>query len=204
MAPQVQQAYGLEPQTAQGQIETSYLLFLGFVFVVIILEGLFIAISVSTASHIDPISGCYKSCCISGAEAMVLHLHWHHHDDTVQGFLPEAADQFAQDVVYPSFSPSVGFFLLLSTAYGIWKVCTQHKTVKLCCIEKIQSDLHMHEFSWHADGEVLLECSRDNDRGGTRPAVGLRICSARPLGDQSWIWELQEWQRKILAYITSG
>ena len=47
MAPQVQQAYGLEPQTAQGQIETSYLLFLGLVFVIIILEGLFIAISVS-------------------------------------------------------------------------------------------------------------------------------------------------------------
>ncbi|CAL5219714.1 g1605 [Coccomyxa viridis] len=82
VAPQVQQAYGLEPQTAEGQIETSYLLFLGLVFVFIILEGLFIATS---------------------------------------GFLPEAADQFAQDVVYPSFSPTVGFFLLLSTAYGIWK-----------------------------------------------------------------------------------
>ena len=46
VAPQVQQAYGLEPQTAQGQIETSYLLFLGLVFVFIILEGLFIATSV--------------------------------------------------------------------------------------------------------------------------------------------------------------
>lgn len=47
IAPQVQQAYGLEPQTAQGQLETSYLLFLGLVFVIIILEGLFIATSVS-------------------------------------------------------------------------------------------------------------------------------------------------------------
>ncbi len=47
VAPQVQQAYGLEPQTAQGQLETSYLLFLGLVFVLIILEGLFIATSVS-------------------------------------------------------------------------------------------------------------------------------------------------------------
>ena len=44
----------------------------------------------------------------------------------LQGFLPEAADQFAQDVVYPSFSPTVGFFLLLSSLYGIWKVCSSH------------------------------------------------------------------------------
>ena len=47
IAPQVEQAYGLEPQTAQGQWETSYLLFLALVFAIIILEGLFIAISVS-------------------------------------------------------------------------------------------------------------------------------------------------------------
>ena len=59
VAPQVQQAYGLEPQTAEGQLETSYLLFLGLVFVIIILEGLFVATSVSvcdsagsTASHV--------------------------------------------------------------------------------------------------------------------------------------------------------
>ncbi len=51
VAPQVQQAYGLEPQTAEGQIETSYLLFLGLVFVFIILEGLFIATSVSESPH---------------------------------------------------------------------------------------------------------------------------------------------------------
>ena len=49
-------------------------------------------------------------------------LHWAQPHLGMQGFLPEAADQFAQDVVYPSFSPTVGFFLLLSTAYGIWKV----------------------------------------------------------------------------------
>ena len=46
IAPQVQQAYGVEPQSAQGQLETSYLLFLTLVFVFIILEGLFIALSV--------------------------------------------------------------------------------------------------------------------------------------------------------------
>ena len=66
VAPQVQQAYGLEPQTAEGQLETSYLLFLGLVFVIIILEGLFIATSVSdcdfagtTSSHVA--LGVYRS-----------------------------------------------------------------------------------------------------------------------------------------------
>lgn len=51
--------------------------------------------------------------------------------NAVQGFLPEAADQFAQDVVYPSFSPTVGIFLLLSTAYGIWKVCAPLTVLRL-------------------------------------------------------------------------
>ncbi|KAK9909318.1 hypothetical protein WJX75_000435 [Coccomyxa subellipsoidea] len=38
-----------------------------------------------------------------------------------KGFLPESADQFAQDVIYPAFSPTVGVFLALSSLYGIWK-----------------------------------------------------------------------------------
>lgn len=37
------------------------------------------------------------------------------------GFMSEAADQFAQDVVYPAFSPSLGLFLLSSSLYGLWK-----------------------------------------------------------------------------------
>lgn len=37
------------------------------------------------------------------------------------GFLSEEADQFAQDVVYPLFSPTLGLFLAGSTAYGLWK-----------------------------------------------------------------------------------
>lgn len=37
------------------------------------------------------------------------------------GFLSEAADQFAQDVVYPAFSPTVILFLAGSTFYGLWK-----------------------------------------------------------------------------------
>ena len=40
----------------------------------------------------------------------------------VQGFLPEAADSFAQQTVYPAFSPTVGVFLAGSVIYGLWKV----------------------------------------------------------------------------------
>lgn len=34
------------------------------------------------------------------------------------GFMNEAVDQFAQNVVYPAFSPTLGLFLAGSTAYG--------------------------------------------------------------------------------------
>lgn len=37
------------------------------------------------------------------------------------GFLPDVADQFAQNVVYPSFSPTIIFFLVCSSLYGLWK-----------------------------------------------------------------------------------
>lgn len=37
------------------------------------------------------------------------------------GFMSEAMDQFAQDVVYPMFSPTLGVFLAGSSAYGLWK-----------------------------------------------------------------------------------
>lgn len=37
------------------------------------------------------------------------------------GFLSEEADNFAQNVIYPSFSPLVIFFLACSSAYGYWK-----------------------------------------------------------------------------------
>ena len=37
------------------------------------------------------------------------------------GFMSESLDQFAQDVVYPAFSPTLGFFLLCSSLYGLWK-----------------------------------------------------------------------------------
>jgi hypothetical protein len=37
------------------------------------------------------------------------------------GFLNEGADQFARNVVYPAFSPTIVFFLGCSTLYGLWK-----------------------------------------------------------------------------------
>lgn len=37
------------------------------------------------------------------------------------GFLSEEADKFAQNVVYPAFSPSMILFLASSTLYGLWK-----------------------------------------------------------------------------------
>ena len=40
----------------------------------------------------------------------------------MQGFLPERLDRFAEAVLYPSFSPTVGVFLLCSAGYGLWKV----------------------------------------------------------------------------------
>ena len=123
IAPQVEQAYGLEPQTAQGQLETSYLLVLALVFAIIILEGLFIATSVSlTFSSIDTLLPASCKACLQPVCSELLGQGNRFNSGCVQGFLPEAADRFAQDVVYPSFSPTVGFFLLLSTAYGIWKV----------------------------------------------------------------------------------
>ena len=42
--------------------------------------------------------------------------------DASQGFLPESADRFATDVIYPAFSPQMGVFFVCSTAYGVWKV----------------------------------------------------------------------------------
>ena len=44
------------------------------------------------------------------------------HCDIVQGFLPEAADNFAVNYVYPAFSPTLGIFLLISVVYGLLKV----------------------------------------------------------------------------------
>lgn len=36
--------------------------------------------------------------------------------------MSEGLDQFAQDIVFPAFSPTLGLFLAISTAYGLWKV----------------------------------------------------------------------------------
>lgn len=72
----------LESMPAEDRLESSAILLLISLFVAIIGQGLFLAIS---------------------------------------GFLPENWDQFAQNVVYKTFSPTVGIFLAFSAAYGVWK-----------------------------------------------------------------------------------
>ena len=39
-----------------------------------------------------------------------------------QGFLPEELDQWVQDSIYPSYSPTVLLFLGFSSLYGLFKV----------------------------------------------------------------------------------
>ena len=35
--------------------------------------------------------------------------------------MPEAADQFVVNTVYPAFTPTLGVFLLVSVGYGLFK-----------------------------------------------------------------------------------
>ena len=50
VAPQVQQAYGQQPPTVEGQLEGGYLTLLAIGFVIILLQGLFLALSVRSPS----------------------------------------------------------------------------------------------------------------------------------------------------------
>lgn len=72
----------LDSMPAEDRLESSAILLLISLFVAIIGQGLFLAVS---------------------------------------GFLPESWDQFAQNVVYKTFSPTVGIFLAFSAGYGVWK-----------------------------------------------------------------------------------
>ncbi|KAL4521961.1 hypothetical protein Ndes2526B_g01910 [Nannochloris sp. 'desiccata'] len=76
------QVYSDGPLTDLQKFETNIIYWLGFLFCVILGEGIFLAGS---------------------------------------GFMSVEADQFAQDVVYPAFSPTLGLFLLSSSLYGLWK-----------------------------------------------------------------------------------
>ena len=48
--------------------------------------------------------------------------HTHDTHTQTQGFLPESLDAFAENVLYPAYSPQIGIFLACSSAYGLWKV----------------------------------------------------------------------------------
>lgn len=37
------------------------------------------------------------------------------------GFLPEEWDEFFVNTLYPTFTPTVGLFLLLAAGYGVFK-----------------------------------------------------------------------------------
>jgi len=76
------QVYGGGPMTEIQQFESTVVSFLGFLFTVILGEGVFLAAS---------------------------------------GFLSEDIDKFAMDYVYPAFSPTLIFFLVCSSLYGLWK-----------------------------------------------------------------------------------
>lgn len=46
--------------------------------------------------------------------------------------MSESLDAFAQDVVFPAFTPTLGVFLAISTGYGLWKVRCR---LAGCCFE---------------------------------------------------------------------
>ena len=43
------------------------------------------------------------------------------------GFLPDSADKFIVNFVFPAFTPSVGVFLLISVFYGLFKTKVEPK-----------------------------------------------------------------------------
>lgn len=46
----------------------------------------------------------------------------HSSSHILQGFLPEAYDDFAVKYVFPAFTPTLGIFLAISIVYGLLKV----------------------------------------------------------------------------------
>lgn len=78
VAPRVQQAYGGQAPTKEGLLEGYYLGFLGLYFVFILLEGLFIALSVRPRQHAclsQLLSPCMLPCRVSLAPSVTLACH---------------------------------------------------------------------------------------------------------------------------------
>ena len=95
----------------------------------------------------------------------------------LQGFLPESADRFATDIIYPAFSPQMGIFFVCSTAYGVWKVCVLAAVARTDCIQ--MSVGVMLEMMWAVSLHTLRR--RDLGRGESK-----RI---------RWRWHVSYWQR---------
>ena len=92
----------------------------------------------------------------------------------VQGFLPESADRFATDVIYPAFSPQMGVFFVCSTAYGVWKVCP----CTLFCFHNLQ-------LVASSQGLQLIALQRCR-RGQGRTDVGVERARWRDTIEQPW------------------
>ncbi|CAI6006865.1 unnamed protein product [Closterium sp. NIES-65] len=116
-----------EEEKKAAEIETAVVASLGFVFLLIILEGLFLAAAgACNAGDLCVGGGLWgggggggagrgkgrgRGGGVGGACG-----------DGGVGFLSEELDQLAMDLVYPAFSPTVAVFLLGATAYGAFKV----------------------------------------------------------------------------------
>lgn len=103
----------------------------------------------------------------------------------LQGFLPEAADNFATTYVYPAFSPTLGLFLLISVIYGVVKVSPCSTQTSLQFITSIfpkQNNVRMLT-CWFCcrHGKETHKCQRtrglleavlySSDRGGRRKHI---------------------------------
>lgn len=115
-----------------SQAEAYVLQFLGVLFVLIILEGLALAGSVGLPIRMRQPLQWQRYLCIMRQHAITSDVFRCTREETrcridsvgviVQGFLPEAADAFIVDRIYPTFSPQLGVLFACSTVYGLWKV----------------------------------------------------------------------------------
>ncbi|CAI5944743.1 unnamed protein product [Closterium sp. NIES-64] len=109
--------------------ETAVVASLGFVFFLIILQGLLLAAADACNAGL-PIGGAGSHGNRPGVSRL-LSIPSHRPKPLptrftppcpCAGFLSEELDQLAMDLVYPAFSPTVAVFLLGATAYGAFKV----------------------------------------------------------------------------------
>ena len=102
-----------DAELTTNQIETIAVQGLGLFFTLILIDGLVLALAVRVVLHEADAEDVQDTNLIPDYDRHLV---------VLQGFLPEGVDQFATDVLYPSFSPTVLAFLGCSSLYGLWKV----------------------------------------------------------------------------------